>query len=133
MNRFHIGFAVALLAAGPAVAQTFKAENGVLVDPVANGFAVSGDAGIGAPGVWCGAADYARKHEGVRGNQRLYVAEGRKAGRGQPVVFTLDPAGLTPSTATILGSSLSRAGANLSVGHAYSFCADSRLSSGADR
>lgn len=126
---------IALMVAGPAAAQGFKAENGVIVVPHSNGFAVTGDAGLGARGIWCAAADYARGHEGAKSAQRLYIVQDRAPGLGQrkPVVFTLDPAGLIPSSVLILGASLSRAGANLSIGHAYSYCADSKLARSGDR
>ena len=132
MRKLYVGAVAAVLLAGAASAQTFKAENGVLVNPIANGFSVTGDAGLGARGIWCAAADYARRHVGARSAQRLYIAEGRTAGLGQrsPVQFTLSSEGLTPSSVFVLGASLSKAGANLSVGHAYSFCADGKLARG---
>jgi hypothetical protein len=43
------------------------------------------------------------------------------------VVFTLDPSGLQPTPVVIVGASLRRAGATLSVGHAITFCADFKL------
>ncbi|KIN73168.1 hypothetical protein [Sulfitobacter guttiformis] len=121
--------AVFILTAAPLSAQEFTARNGVTVAAVGKGFNVTGDAGIGARGVWCGAADYARSVKGATGAQRLYIAEDRKRGFGQrgPVTFTLDPNGLTPSSTVIVGGSLGRAGANLSVGHAFGFCADHKL------
>ncbi|MEQ6248496.1 hypothetical protein ABMC89_06365 [Sulfitobacter sp. HNIBRBA3233] len=120
--------------AAQAVAQTHTAAPGVEVAPVESGFAVLSDGGLGARGYWCGAADYARDILGARGNARIYVASPRPAGLGQrsPVVFTLDPAGLTPRAATILGATLSQPGSNLSVGHAYGFCADFRLITNGD-
>ncbi|MCX7566426.1 hypothetical protein OS189_08735 [Sulfitobacter sp. F26169L] len=129
MRGFIAGLSFMALMAGPVAAQGFKAENGVIVLPVAGGFSVTGDAGLGARGMWCAAADYARKREGARASQRLYIAQGRTAGLGQrdPVTFTLSAQGLTPVGVIVLGSSLARAGANLSVGHAYGFCADSKL------
>lgn len=132
MGKICSAIVVAIMMAGPAIAKDFKAANGVIVVPHANGFAVTGDAGLGARGIWCAAADYASRSKRVKNGQRLYVAQDRERGLGQRklVVFTLNPAGLTPSSATILGSSISRAGANLSVGHAIGFCADHKLSRG---
>jgi len=112
--------------------QAFQAENRVTVNPVSNGFSVTGDAGYGARDIWCAAADYARSEAGASDGQRLYVAQGRAAG-DRAVVFTLNPEGLTPSSVLVLGQSVKTAGANLAVGHAYSFCADHRLSDGPDR
>lgn len=120
---------VIALCAGPAAAQTFRAENRVLVTPVAGGFEVANGGGFGARGMWCAAADFARRVRGARGTDRIYIAEGRKPGLGQraPVRFTLDPTGLNPSPVTIVGSSLRRAGSTLSVDHAYVFCADAKV------
>ncbi len=126
---------IALMVGGPAAAKDFVAANRVVVVPHAKGFAVTGDAGLGARGIWCAAADYARTREGATAAQRVYVAQDRKRGIGQrnPVVFTLNSAGLTPSSATLLGSSISRSGANLSVGHALGFCVDQKLQRGGSR
>ncbi|WP_298857675.1 hypothetical protein [uncultured Sulfitobacter sp.] len=125
MRRLLICGAIALLGAGPLAAQSFKAQNGVTVVPVAGGFLVQGDAGVGARGMWCAAADYARRVEGARAPQRLYVAEGRK-GRGG-VTFTLDANGQTRTPVTIVGLTVRDAGANMGVGHAIGFCADHKL------
>ncbi|MEH6521706.1 hypothetical protein [Sulfitobacter sp.] len=132
MSKVSTAIVIAFMMATPAVAKDFKAVNGIVVVPHAKGFAVTGDAGLGARGIWCAAADYVRKTERVKPGQRLYVAEDRERGLGQrnPVVFTVSPAGLTPSSAVILGTSISRAGANLSVGHAFGFCSDHKLSRG---
>lgn len=112
-----------------AEAATFRAENRVAVVGQADGFAVQGDAGHGARGMWCAAADYARRALGAAGTDRIYIAEGRTPGLGQrgPVRFTLDAQGLPPGEVFIVGASLRRAGANLSVDHAYSFCADAKV------
>lgn len=110
-------------------AQVFRAENRVAVVGVADGFEVRGDGGLGARGVWCAAADYARDVLGAHGFARLYIAEGRAPGLGQrdPVRFTLDPTGLRPTPVFVVGASLRTAGATLSVDHAQTFCADSKL------
>ena len=117
------------LLSTPVTAQTFRAENGVYVQPAANGFDVLGDGGYGARGMWCAAADYALKVLGAVSVDRIYVAKGRVPGLGQrgPVTFTMDRSDLTPRTVIIVGASLRIAGSNLSVGHAYRFCADARL------
>ena len=77
--------------------------------------------------MWCAAADYARDVLGARGTHRIYVARDRAPGQRGPVRFTLDPSGLTPVTVVLTGASIRQAGANLSVDHAQSFCADFRL------
>lgn len=127
----HLNFLVlACLLAAPLSAQTFRAENRVEVTPVSGGFAVRDGAGFGARGMWCAAADYARDVLGARGTQRIYIAEERARGQRGPVVFTLDSKGLIPSSVTIVGNSIRTAGSNLSVDHAQTFCADSKLSRG---
>jgi len=123
-----IAFALVALIAVPASAQTFRAENQVDVVPTAGGFAVQNGGGFGARGMWCAAADFARDRLGARGVDRIYVRTGRTPGVGQraPVEFTLDPAGLTPSSVLIAGSGLRTPGANLSVDHAHIFCDDAK-------
>ncbi len=121
--------AIAAAIAGPLAAQTLRVENRMDVVPTASGFEVMGDGGLGARGMWCAAATYARDVAGARSAQQIYVAQGRVPGLGQRdgVVFTLDPSGLQPTPVVIVGASLRRAGATLSVGHAITFCADFRL------
>lgn len=130
MGRVAVIATLVMMAGAPLAA--FTADNGVTVAPSVSGFAVSGDADLGARGIWCGAADYARSIEGARNTARLYIAESRTPGLGQrgPVQFTLDPQGLTPRSVLVLGSSLSQPGANLTVGHAFGFCADHKLRRG---
>ncbi|MFD2738417.1 hypothetical protein ACFSUD_02430 [Sulfitobacter aestuarii] len=116
------------LMAPPVTAQGYGPRNREAVTPAGSAFIVHGDAGYGARGMWCIAADYAKRRLNAHGHQRLYIREGRAPGLGQRagVAFTLDPTGLTPSSVLILGTSLRRPGANLSIDHAYSFCADLR-------
>jgi hypothetical protein len=115
------------LTLAPA-AQAFEADNGVGVDAAQGGILVTGDAGQGARGMWCAAADYARDVLGAAGYQRLYVAVARSPGLGQraPVLFTTDAAGLDPAPVFLVGASLARAGSSLSVDHALGFCRDAR-------
>lgn len=129
MKRALILLAAGLLATTTAHAQTFRADNRVTVIGVPGGFEVLGDAGHGARGMWCAAADYARRVLAADGFDRIYIAEGRTPGLGQraPVRFTMDPTGLVPSNVLVLGASLRTAGATLSVDHAYGFCADSKV------
>ncbi len=120
--------AVLAITASSATAQAFRAENRVMVTAAPGGFDVAGGGGFGARGMWCAAADYARDVLGARGSDRIFVAQARTPGLGQraPVRFTLASDGLVPSDVFIVGASLRRAGANLSVDHAYRFCADGR-------
>ncbi len=117
------------LIASPVNAQTFRAENRVDVVPTANGFAVQSGGGFWARGMWCAAADYARDRLGARGTDRVYIRTARTPGLGQrsAIEFTLDPAGLNPVAVVSVGASLRNAGANLSVDHAQTFCADRKL------
>lgn len=126
MKRLLICGAVALLGAGPVAAQSFKAQNGVVVVPVTGGFLVEGGAGLGARGMWCAAADYAQHVIGARAPQRLYVAEPLQKGR-RGVTFTLDANGETRTPVTIVGLTVRNKGANMGIGHAIGFCADHKL------
>ncbi|MDF1726999.1 MAG: hypothetical protein P1U53_04525 [Sulfitobacter sp.] len=119
--------ALASVLAAPLSAQVYRAPGKIDVTPVPGGFAVEDGGGMGARGVWCAAADYAARELGVAGTTRLYVANDSAPRVRAPVVFTLDPGGMTTSRVFIVGGSIRRAGANLSVDHALSFCADFRL------
>ena len=127
-KAFTAALMLAVMAGG-AQAQDFRAENRVTVRPGTGEFSVLGDGGFGARGIWCAAADFARDRLGARGVDRLYVKQPRSRGVGEAssVVFTLQPGDLQPQQVLILGFSVKTAGASLSVGHAYSFCADTRL------
>lgn len=133
--RMTILAAIATLAATPLAAQSFRAVNDIDVTPTSGGFAVQADGGTGARAMWCAAADYAYERLGAAGADRLYIAEGRAPGIGQraPVTFTLDPSGLAPSSVFVTGLSLRNAGANLSIGHARSFCSNASPSAGGSR
>lgn len=126
----HQAFVACLLAAAvatPAAAQTLRVERSVNVTGTASGFEVQNGGGLGARGIWCGAATYAQDVLGASDTTRIYV--GQTQARG-PVAFTLNPAGLTPIAVSSLGASIRQAGANLSVAHASIFCNDFRLISG---
>ncbi|MEW9919444.1 hypothetical protein AB2B41_07510 [Marimonas sp. MJW-29] len=128
MRRLLISALSGVLLAGPLQAQTFRAENGVIVTPVAGGFEISSGGGQGARGMWCAAADYALDVLGAGGFDRIYIAQGRRLAFGErgPVRFTMDPTGLTPRRVLVVGMSLSAPGSNLSVDHALLFCQDAR-------
>ncbi len=128
LSRFTVLIA-ALFVAAPVSAQSFFAENRVVVNGTAGGFEVSGGGGYGARGMWCAAADFARDVLGAAGVDRIYIAQGRTPGFGQraPVRFTLDPTGLLPKPVFVVSASLRQAGSNLSVDHAYQFCADAKV------
>lgn len=125
MRGLIIAGAIGLMTAFPATAQMFEAENGVNVVGNSAGFTVQGGGGFGARGMWCAAGDYALRVSGAATAQRLFVANG-SSGRNT-AMFTLNAAELTPMSAALLGTSVSRPGSNLTVGHAISFCADHKL------
>lgn len=125
MTRTMALLTAAALLATPLAAQSFRAENRVIVTPTSTGFTVPDGAGHGDRGIWCAAADYASRVLGARGTQRVYVAEDRTS--RQPAAFTLDSAGLTPRRVFIVGGSARRAGSSLTVDHAMLFCADARI------
>ena len=130
MRQIFAALSAALVLATPLAAQSYRAEGRVAVTPTAGGFSIQSGAGMGARGMWCGAASYALNRLGASGSQRIYVVEPRtSANRRAPVGFSLSPQGTTPSTVSILGSSIRTAGASLSVNHAIGFCADFKLTS----
>ena len=119
--------AVVALAAVPAVAQTFRAENRVDVRPALNNaFQISSGGDYGARGMWCAASDYAQDVLGASGTSRIYITEPRTSTSG-PVTFSLDANGTQGKSVSIVGASLRQLGANLSVDHAYQFCYDARI------
>lgn len=119
--------AVASVGATSTSAQTFRAENRVIVTPQANGlFSVSAGNYWGARGAWCAAADYAMDVLGASGTTRLYVRVPTTTPSGA-VTFGLTPGDTTPIGVVSVSASLRTAGSNLSVDHAFQFCYDARL------
>lgn len=105
--------------------QSFKAENRITVTP-SGGSTFSAERRDGGRGAWCAAGDYARTVLGAAGTQRIYIADVATKDRNA-VHFTLNSAGLTPVSVFSVGASVKQPGANLSVDHAYGFCADFKL------
>ena len=119
--------AVASVGATSISAQTFRAENRVIVTPQASGlFSVSAGNYWGARGAWCAAADYAMDVLGASGTTRLYVRVPTTTPSGA-VTFGLTPGDTTPIGVVSVSASLRTAGSNLSVDHAFQFCYDARL------
>lgn len=114
--------------AAPLAAQYYGIDSRIRVTPVEGGFLVADGGAFGARSTWCAAARYARRELGAGGHTRIYVKEPRSRAAGG-TVFTLNPAGLTPTSALVVGQSIRQPGANLSVDHASLFCADQRLPS----
>jgi hypothetical protein len=115
----------------PLSAQGYIPNGKLDFTPAPNGVTIAGTTGHGARGTWCAAADYALNRLGASGAQNLYVSSPRTkgGGRNSVVSFTLDPTGLTPSNVFLVGGSLDRKGAELTINHALTFCADLRLPS----
>lgn len=126
MVKFATALFLALAGATAASAQDFRAENRVTVTLVDGGFQIADGAGFGARGMWCAAADYADDVLGARSTARIYVV-GPRLSFDAPVTFSLDPSDVSPRQVQVLSQSLRVAGANLSLAHAQSFCADARL------
>ncbi|MGA9254792.1 MAG: hypothetical protein WBV78_17795 [Roseobacter sp.] len=113
----------------PAIAaQAYRSVNWLFVVPVnADTFEVIDDRGESARAIWCAAADYVRAAglDGVR--KRIYIVEPRGPSRTQAnaiaVMFTTNPDEEMAKTPSSYSVSVKRKGENLSVGHAYNFCA----------
>lgn len=120
---------VLALAAFPAVAQQFRAANHMTVTPSGQGtFEVSGQAELFARDYWCAAGDYGQRVLGLPVTARLAVtipySPSRRSVTFAPVA---DPE--PQFRVTILGLSIRKAGATLSVGQARGYCADYKLRS----
>ncbi|MEW9921775.1 hypothetical protein AB2B41_19380 [Marimonas sp. MJW-29] len=119
--------AIAASAATSLPAQSFRAENDVLVTDLGGGlFSAETRTRYGARGAWCAAADYAIDVLRAPGTARIYVRE-PKASNSAPVVFSLSPGTTSPVGVSSTSAALRTAGANLSVDHAFQFCYDARL------
>jgi len=131
MNGFVAGALVALgISATPALAETFTAENKVVVTGVSDSLiSVPSGGRFGARGAWCAAADYATDVLHAPGAARLYVQNPATSPSGA-VVFGLTPGNTTPTRVTSTSAALRRAGSNLSINHAMQFCHDARLRRG---
>ena len=123
----------ATLVASAAQADSFRAYNRVVVNPVSSStFEAIEQAQYGPRGLWCAAADYAQSQLGARGTDRVYVQTPRgnsvtQSGR-KGVVFGLSsPSGVAPVSVLSVSSAIRVPGSNLSVDHAYQFCYDSFL------
>jgi len=120
------------LAAAPLSAQSFRAENRVIVNSLGGtDFEVIEGGEFGARSIWCAASDYAQDVLGASGTQRLYVTGARAAARTLPgrkgVVFSTEAPEGGGSSVLVLSSSIRTVGSNLSVDHSYQFCRDRRL------
>lgn len=124
-----IPIALAAIIGGAAAAQAFEAQNRLLVVPLGSrDFEVIEARGEGARGIWCAAADYAKRALGRPGGSRVYVKTPRGpsvSGAGRiGVVFTTDPARLTVAPNKGYSVTVRTAGRGLPLDHAYQFCVD---------
>jgi hypothetical protein len=120
----------AVALAGAAQAQSYRAENRVVVTPSGGGsFSVPSSGKYGARGAWCAAASFAQDVQGASGTTRIYVQQ-PKASNSGPVIFGTTPGGTTPVAVLGTTAALRTAGSNLSIDHAMQFCQDVRLRNG---
>lgn len=118
---------IGVLCASTTAADTFRADNRVVVTGQGNGlFSVPTASDFGARGAWCAAADYAIDVLKVSDRTRLYVRVPKSSNSG-PVVFGISPGSTSPTSVSGISSALSTPGANLSVNHAYQYCHDALL------
>lgn len=119
-----LALVLALFVAAPAHA--FIAQNGLVVQPGADGFTVQWRGGrAGAADFWCAAGDYAFRRLQLNPTTRIYRASPPPRRSGEGIRFTLDPSQATDRTGiAALGSS----DGGLTVGHAQSFCGSRRSS-----
>jgi len=132
----HIKFIVMLAATlGATTAQAFTAINGLMVNPVpgAGRFEVVASGSDGPRQIWCAAAQFAVSVQGLRGNHRVYIAQGYGPSQTAPgyrgVIFTTQPTGdlsqgPRPGTGGDYSVSIRKTGFNLGTGHAIGFCDD---------
>lgn len=121
-----LALCAALLPAGLA-AQSYSAINRLIVVPLNNtDFEVIEARGEGPRGIWCAAASFALDRQRVSNSAEIYVKSPRGpsvSGIGRHgVVFTTNPAGLTPKSSYSV--SVRQQGLGLPVGHAVQFCKD---------
>lgn len=132
MKLFAIAACVGILAASSSFAQTYRADNKVIVTAQDGGlFSAPTNGRFGARGAWCAGADYAHKVLGVAGSKRLFVRIPQSSNSG-PVVFGVSSGGLPSVTVTGTTAALRTAGSNLSINHALQFCHDARLTNSRD-
>lgn len=123
MLRYAL-LAAALATAAPAHA--FTSSNRMRVEPTGPvTFSVSARGGnYGAADFWCAAGEFADRRLNATGSTRIFrLSEPPRRG-GQPIVFSLDPAGRASSTG--LGT-LGRDDGSLSVSSARNQCEVLRL------
>ena len=113
--------AISLVIAFAPAAQAFTSSNGMRVEatgPVT--FSVrAGRGNFGAAHFWCAAGQYADRRLNARQTDRIWRLSEPPRRSGQPIVFSLDPAGRASSTGlAVLGTD----DGSLSVASARSQC-----------
>lgn len=124
-----IPIVLAAMIGTTAAAQAFEAQNRLLVVPLGSkDFEVIEARGEGARGMWCAAADYAKRVLKQPGGSRVYVKTPRGpsvSGAGRiGVVFTTDPSRLSVAPNKGYSVTVRTAGRGLPINHAYQFCID---------
>ena len=121
MRDFAIAATVCLAATFPfaAPAHAFTAQNGLVVEPDANGFAVPWRGMAGPAYFWCAAGDYAIRALHMNPTEVVYRAPPPRRGSGEPVRFTLDPSQSAEKTGLFI---LGAQGGGITAGHAQSLC-----------
>lgn len=112
-----------------AQAQTYRAENYLIVVPLTNtSFEVIEARGEGARGMWCAAASYAENRLRTPPSARIYVKSARGpsiSGVGRKgVVFTTNASELNVPPSQSASVSVRIPGQGLPVHHAQQFCLD---------
>ena len=124
--------ATALVGLIAPMAQAFTAINGLDVNRTQKGFEVVARDGAGPRQIWCAAGQYARYEQGNGPTTRIYITEGYGASLTDPgqraVRFTTQPASslneVRPGDGGNYSVSIRKAGYNLTIAHAESFCSD---------
>ena len=126
---------VALMIATPALANSFKAQNRLTVNPISKSvFEVVESRSLGASGSWCAAADYATRVLGASGKADLYLKTPRGPSVTNPgrkgVAYTLDHNQVGAPLTTSTSVSTKTAGTTFAVGHALALCSQSLIDIG---
>ena len=117
-----LALVAALTAAAPVHA--FTAQNGLVVQPDANGFTVPWRGAGGPADFWCAAGDYAVRVLHLAPTDTVYRASDPKRRSGEPVRFTLDASQSVEKTGLFI---IGAKGGGISVGHAQSMCENRRF------
>jgi hypothetical protein len=127
---------VLLLSGLPANANSFKAMNGLEVNPLAaTEFEVVERRGSRPKKIWCAASDYTQSALGQSSKTIIIIKTPSGPCMTEPggkgVSFTIDPNQVTPVKSSSV--SIKTVGASMSASHAATFCRDDRFPTGSNR